>query len=547
MTIRLKDQFDPATLARGLDYARRGHVVSVAPAPDGTLEAVTANGRGRHYRQSIRIEDGMVSGDCTCPMEWNCKHVAAAMAVWQDQQQDRSTPALPLALQGWLGRLRDLPPPPAAPAPRGADYPPTVKDRLLYVPAPGAALRIDIHKGRINAAGTALNKAIRRYDAALILRNPAPPDFVRPADLELLPDLMRAGLWGRQPGYSYGRPELVPPRPAELEALIRRLCATGRFLLEPEPGAQIAWSEDRPAPRLGWQIEPDGCQRLVFADAAGAPLDLRSQGAATLWIAGGQIGLLAEAIPVDLLDLVRSSPRIAPGEVEALGATLPARLGGHALPPPQSTRQTRRPARHRMARLTLGAETAREGHRRYDPQITLPVLTLRFVYDGQEVRDSDGDVDPRLVEDGTIVTLARDHGWEAACTMRLMRAGALPVEEMELHWPSERMAECDFAFAESEFNLHAERSGRQAALDFAFRELPALRRDGWEVVETRKWPYRLSPEEPVLSVATGAAPGAAFHGNDWFSLGFRAEIGGQAVDVAPLIAAFLEQARGEPG
>ncbi|WP_240722886.1 DEAD/DEAH box helicase, partial [Poseidonocella sp. HB161398] len=31
------------------------------------------------------------------------------------------------------------------------------------------------------------------------------------------------------------------------------------------------------------------------------------------------------------------------------------------------------------------------------------------------------------------------------------------------------------------------------------------------------------------------------------SLGFRAEIGGQAVDVAPLIAAFLEQARGEPG
>lgn len=52
---------------------------------------------------------------------------------------------------------------------------------------------------------------------------------------------------------------------------------------------------------------------------------------------------------------------------------------------------------------------------------------LGFSYDGQEVMQ--GDADPRLVEDGGIVTLIRDHGWETACATSLMEAGALPVDD----------------------------------------------------------------------------------------------------------------------
>lgn len=86
-------------------------------------------------------------------------------------------------------------------------------------------------------------------------------------------------------------------------------------------------------------------------------------------------------------------------------------------------------------------------------------------------------------------------------------------------------------------------SNARAALDFAFRVVPGVRRDGWEVVETSKWPYRLSGDPAELTVTTRSEAGEAFQGNDWFSLGFQAEIGGRAVDVAPLVAAFLEQIR----
>jgi len=32
-----------------------------------------------------------------------------------------------------------------------------------------------------------------------------------------------------------------------------------------------------------------------------------------------------------------------------------------------------------------------------------------------------------------------DYEWEESCLLRLMEAGAIPVEELESHWPSERM------------------------------------------------------------------------------------------------------------
>ena len=172
----------------------------------------------------------------------------------------------------------------------------------------------------------------------------------------------------------------------------------------------------------------------------------------------------------------------------------------------------------------------------------LPTLTLRFVYDGQEVWE--GDADPQILEDDQVVTLTRDHTWEAACAARLMDAGAVPVDELETHWPGERMMGCDFVFAPGEMNLRtSEVSDAQAPLDFAFRHVPALRREGWEVVETAKWPYRLCEEAAELTVTTHRTDGDAFQGHDWFSLGFQVEIGGQSVDVAPLVAAFLDQVR----
>ena len=541
MDVRLSDHFDGAALQRGRDYARRGLVVSLEASGDGALAAQVSNGRGTTYRQRITVGDGWLDGQCSCPVGHNCKHVAAVMVTRAVKRHVRTGLAAPV--QGWLQRVKESASPSQPPETRPEDYPDKVKDRLLYVLSPhGPQVRIDICKGRINAAGTELNKSIRRYDAAHALRSTAPARFIRPVDLELLSALAQARLW--EANYSYGLPDLLRPRGQDAIALIRRLCETGRFLHDTAPGAELSWSDEQPTPRLAWRMAADGRQRLGFADGAGQFLRPRSLEGATLWVdtAQGRIGALEEVVDADTLRLVEASPEVTADEVDAVGAALPDRLAGLDLPRPRSIRQTTRAARQRTARLTLGRETAHDGPRYFGTSVQLPTLTLRFDYDGLEV--GEGDPDPRMVHDGKIVTLTRDPRWEAACVTRLMEAGALPVEELELHWPGERMMDCDFVFADGEMNLHTlEMSEARAALDFAFRVVPALRRDGWDVVETSKWPYRLSEEAAELAVTTRAEAGEAFRGNDWFSLGFQAEIGGKAVDVAPLIAAFLEQIR----
>ena len=541
MDIRLSHHFDGTTLQRGRDYARRGLVVSVEAGVDGPLRSTVSNGSGKTYQQRIILGHDRVDGICSCPVGRNCKHVAAAL-VFQDEQKKRH-PGLAAPVQDWLSRVKQSAATTQLPDARTDAYPDRLKDRLLYVLLPhGPQVRVDIHKGRINAAGTGLNASIRRYDAAHVLRGSAPAKFIRPVDLELLSALAQARLWDTHD--SYRLPDLLRPKGQHAVALLRRLCETGRFLHDNAPDAHLSWSDARPEPRLAWRMAVDGSQRLSFEDAAGQPLDLRGVDGATLWIDTGQgrIGALEDAMGDDVLRLVETGPSVAPNEAEFLAAALPDTIAGLPMPRPRRIRQTRRDARQRFARLILGRESARDGSRRFGTAVQLPTLILHFVYDGQEV--GDGDDDPRIVADGEVVTIARDYEWEGACAIRLMEAGALPVEELEIRWSGERMMECDFVFADGEINFHTlEISDEREALDFAFRVVPELRRDGWDVVETPKWPYRLSDETAALTVTTQTEAGEAFQGNDWFSLGFQAEIGGKPLDIAPLVAAFLEQFR----
>ena len=428
MDIRLSDHFDPTTLQRGRDYERRGLVVSVERSADGALTGTVSNGNGKSYQQQITMGRSLVDGICSCPVGYNCKHVAAVLLVWGDHGQQH--PGLAAPVQSWLGRVRKTPFSAQAPEQRPEGYPDNVKDRLLYVLVPqGTQVKIEIYKGQVSSAGTGLNKSIRRYDALHAMRSAAPARFIRPVDMELLSALVQARLWDAS--YSYGLPDLLRPKGEEALSLIRRICQTGRFLHDNTHDAYLSWSDARPTPRLTWRMAADGNQRLGFADASGQPLELQGLDGASIWIdtQTGRIGALEGVLAEHVLQLVKAGPEVAPHEVEAVSAALPDMLAGLDLPRPHTIRQARRAARKRVARLILGRESARDGPRYWGTAVQLPTLTLRFVYDGQEVRE--GDADPRLVTDGEIVTLTRDHGWEATCAMRLMESGALPVEELE--------------------------------------------------------------------------------------------------------------------
>ena len=100
---------DGATLARGRDYFQRGKVLRCQLA--GTELEGVVSGSGRNvYEQTICLNDDPrwpIDGSCSCPMEYNCKHVAAVLFAFLERRPASARFPAPLsyASQAWLQSL----------------------------------------------------------------------------------------------------------------------------------------------------------------------------------------------------------------------------------------------------------------------------------------------------------------------------------------------------------------------------------------------------------------------------------------------------------
>ena len=136
-----------ATFARGLVYSRKGHVMAVERQADGEITAKVRGNAARPYTQAIVVnheaKGGLrrISGECSCPVGYNCKHVAAALLALAAREKIQAAPqnaplrqaprptveaTLSPILRTWLAEIR------AADAPGGVDddaYPAGVRDR----------------------------------------------------------------------------------------------------------------------------------------------------------------------------------------------------------------------------------------------------------------------------------------------------------------------------------------------------------------------------------------------------------------------------------
>ena len=561
--INFEDSFHPASIDRARDYVRLGLVRSVTVASKQTLISEVANPRGRVYQQHIefviRGTRLVVDGDCSCPVGHNCKHIAAVILSRFDRNSPQTARSAAREPQGplspitrhWLERVTELKDQsvhaPAVPA-RSEDYPERANDRLLYVlDRRRGQLGIELYKGRMNAAGTALNKTMRRYNPDTMLRDPyMAPQFLRPVDLEIVPQLIRIGMITNAHRVSPEALAHLYGAPIDAVTLLRRLGQTGRLLAEEDPAQVLSWDTAQLEPQLSWVMRADGSQKLIFrapdANDGDGALELMSLGQTTLWHMPHRnlIGQASRHIEEALRHLVASGPAIGPQEAAHLATTLPDRIGKVPLPSPETVQSIHRTPHTRKARLHLHSIMARQArHRQFPVTTRLPALTLRFAYDGHDTPPGET---PRFMEGNALVTLEPDSDWEQACLDCLHAAGAVETGELEIHRLDPSAAQCDFVFADDEYSAALESmTALEDALPFAMRLVSHLRTEGWEVEIAADWPYQPVEAQPQITVQTKGGDGAAFQGHDWFSLGFQVEIDGKTQDLAPLVAAFLEQ------
>ncbi len=322
--------------AAGRAYWSIGRVREALIAADGrSVEGRVQGSARRPYDQHIRLSGKpgappTIVGDCSCPIGFNCKHVAAVLYEVLARQPRKlpdvialGPPAHPPAppepprapelspqLIAWLGDLA------RADADDGDDYPPAIRQRLIYVLRQDTAtigpprLLVEPMSVTLRKDDSYSDRASRYSVSSMRQANPA--KFLRNADIAIQSGLIEHGF-----NATTGDGE------RSVETL-RRIIATGRARWGTLAGPVVTLGEPRPG-GIEWRLQPDGMQRPYLAAEDGLlPLLL-----AEPWYADpstGVIGPLALDLSRRLLRTLLHAPQVSPDIAPLLRAEVATRV-----------------------------------------------------------------------------------------------------------------------------------------------------------------------------------------------------------------------------
>ncbi|MDQ6988985.1 MAG: DEAD/DEAH box helicase [Mariprofundaceae bacterium] len=183
----LETNLDAADLMRGREYFKDGHVEELQI--DNAKHVITAQviGNAAHpYKVFIEYDEHDIDGDCSCPMQFNCKHVAAALyAVLAETstlpRKKRKKKEEPVPFHHWLGVVNQTSSENQTPL----DYPSDVRQRLLYILRPDMRHGLRLHFETIRLLKNDKYGKATPYTAKNIL-NRNTPRFILAADVRIL-------------------------------------------------------------------------------------------------------------------------------------------------------------------------------------------------------------------------------------------------------------------------------------------------------------------------------------------------------------------------
>jgi len=499
----LARETDSGSWQRGSRYFRDGHasLEQVERLPGGGVRLIgTCQGtQFQPYRQRIEINrEGrkiVLDGDCSCPVEFNCKHVVALVLTWQALAP--RTPAkreeVAHQIDNWLAELPGDEGP-AAESPEALLYLfDRVRGRTGEVQIKFAVARRkkngDWGKGRL------INPLTRQHSWTGP-RYRSSPQYLQAGDEEIL-KLVSAG-------EEFWSTEFNPSGAAGHLALIR-MAESGRAYWGPErrgpfePGAprelQLGWTGNQ---KKGYRLQmgvPDGA--LLVPTDPPCFVDPEALTIGTLQPPAGvdsrTLEWLKRAPPIPASEAPRLSRKLAL-EMPALPTPVKVAYEHVDTPPSGWLNVEFDPTHPNWARAGL--------HYRYEDVVVAPghPHTELIIESGARIRKLDRDRD---AERQLALELA-ENGLEAINEERFRMAGELEGTAL-----------------------------RDAWFDWLQTVAPRLREAGWRI-------ELLGNEEITVSESDGIDGEIESQGNDWFSLRFDLEFDGWKMPLLPLVSQLLK-------
>ncbi|MDD1614014.1 MAG: SWIM zinc finger family protein, partial [Methylococcaceae bacterium] len=493
---------------KGRSYYDKGLVVKLAITNEGALfvqlNSSVKGSKTLPYQQNIRIawrpdySAAQIKGDCSCPVGYNCKHVAAACLMYQNSNQTlSSSPATSANCLAWLNSLNE-------PTPQQLDI---YQEFIAYILKPGSTkyeFTVDFLITKANKSGR-MGKARRttlntlRYSYSFL-------SYIHPLDEEIA-KLMTALNTDK------GEPLLAG---AVGYIAISKLLQTGRLFWESAENPPLKAGANRDL-RFDWRQQQDSGNYQLSVEIEPAAKLLLTEPPQYLDTVQGTIGAFNGPTPTaGQLYKILSVPLIPAEYADEFSFKLTVEHPNLQLPAPKNVELTEQDGLAPIPRLLLYGQ-------QLDAQHYVHFMAVSFNYGAWTLSAV-------IPEDYSIVKT--DQGF-----VRIKRT--MENERQAINY----LAELGFTVAPAgkidrqELVLFSEArtiiDSASRWRDFIQNKRPELEQEGWiiEIDDSFKLSFQTAQNwDAEISESQ----------NDWFEMHFNVEIGNQSYPLLPLIMPVLE-------
>ncbi len=522
--------FSRSAMEKAYAYQAQGRVSAVDVSEDLThISAQVRGSESRNYRVDIQLEFSHeeltdLEGDCSCPMSFNCKHVAATLleALNGKEPQQASAPRTEIAIAKPGNALRAAAPPvlpyevntwidSVGRAVRSTDDSAGESQRLLYCLHPSndamPQLALSLRSVRVLKDGSFADN----YTSPSLFefKPERAPKYFRDVDVDLLTQIT-----GRLRGnYSQG---------PYSEELLKRIVATGRAFWEDHKRKPLSWGEEREG-RIEWrQAGRRGVAPHLVVPGAAA---LNAEPPVYVEDASGLIGPVRLGLPPRLACQFLSAPAIPRAQLEEVSRRLSQKLPSlhHSLlpvPPAEAVQidEDPRPVlRLKQGHVNPGYYYYQSREKERGP---VGVASLGFRYGPFDIDTTQRASRLELFQAGQVYAITRRQGKERQARKRLADVG---LEDARAVSPT-----LDFRHA-MDFTL----ANQLDWFEFVALHSENLRSEGFEILIDDDFPFRLAESSGDFDAELESS------GIDWFELALGIEIDGERHDLAPHVAALV--------
>ncbi|WP_186126562.1 DEAD/DEAH box helicase [Burkholderia gladioli] len=514
----------PATMAKARSYENA--VSDLQWREDrGTLSAKVQGTHSRPYEVSISLREGDEAGDtwidneCTCPVGYLCKHVAAVLVAGLDQQPPPPATGVRPELLTWLEGFRT-----ARVASKGRGSKPAAAratQGLAYVIAGTyqGKPEIFLYKARIGADGAirSFGEPWRNLENALV----QPPKFVVEDDLAIL-----RGLWLERSRSYIGGFRLNGSGGA---AIMDKMIATGRafvsstaqFASSSEPRA-LQLAAARPG-RIHWHTLSDTrIQPILQTEPPAALLLTTTEPCWYLDAQTGEAGPIELPWPADELAEFLAMPPVTLDEAVLVGKVMQEVAPDFPPPPAPVSASVQVIDTEPLPRLSLDTLPVWTfGRSSPNTQNALDFATVSFEYDGHALA-AQGNTTLVRTANGEVVQVRRRLEAEQKRLAELHRLGLGKMPSKLVHGPK--------PFPDGMLTPRYPDDWP----DFVRNLVPALRRNGWQVVMSDAFRHNVAEVESIDGVLKQAGEG-------WFELEMGISVNDRIVRLEPLLAELFRR------